>query len=260
MGRKTHRACHALMACIGAVLLSQCGAPGREVHHDVIDYGAFTHLRIYRPEGGVRHLAVLLSGDGGWGAPLDTIAAGLAARGALVAGIDAREWLAALNRADSPCSAPGITLADLGHYLRKHYDLPAQAPVLIGHSAGASLAYVALAQSQPGEFAGALTLSLCADLDLLRPLCPAPPLRDTPRAGGVRLIPGGALPGPWIALQGLEDRECPVAAGREFAQGVPGSRFVVLPGVGHSYRDASRWWGAFMSSYDALAAAAPAIP
>jgi type IV secretory pathway VirJ component len=252
--------CRALMACIGTLLLCQCGASGQGLHHDVIAYGAFARLRVYRPEGPIRHVALLLSGDGGWGAPLDALASALAARGSLVAGIDAREWLVALNRAGPTCVAPGTELADLGRYLKERYAAPAQHPVLIGHSAGASLAYVALAQSRPADFAGALTLSFCTDLDLSPPLCPAAPLQVTPRAGGVRLRPGGAVPGPWIALQGLEDRECPPAEGREFAHGVPGSRFVGLPGVGHSYRDAGRWWGAFMSSYDTLASSAPATP
>jgi pimeloyl-ACP methyl ester carboxylesterase len=68
------------------------------------------------------------------------------------------------------------------------------------------------------------------------------------------------MPCPGLALHGLEDRECPVLEGREFVQGVPGSRFVALPGVGHSYRDAGSWWGAFMSSYDTLATTAAVTP
>jgi len=249
------------MACIGTLLLCQCGATGRGVHHDVIAHGAFAQLRIYRPQDPPRHIALLLSGDGGWGAPLEAIAAGLAARGALVAGIDTREWLAALNRSGSPCIAPGAQLADLGHYLEERYAAAAPAPVLIGHSAGASLAYVALAQGKPGDFAGALTLSFCTEMDLKRPLCPAAALRGTPRSAGVRLLPGGVLPAPWIALHGLDDEECPAPEAREFVGAVPGSRFVALPGVGHAYRDSRRWWEAFLSSYDTLAAGAgPAAP
>ena len=254
------RACRALWVCIGTLLLCQCSAAGPAVHPDVIAHGAFGHLRIYRPQGPIRHLAVLLSGDGGWGTPAEAIASGLAARGSLVAGVDAREWLAALNQADSPCIDAGAALADLGLYLKARYLVPGQQPVLIGHSAGASLVYVALAQSRPAEFAGALTLSFCADLDLARPLCPAAALRDAPRAGGLRLQPAGVQPGPWIALHGLEDRECPAPEARAFAQGVPGSRFIALPGVGHSYRDAGRWWTAFMASYGTLAATAVALP
>lgn len=252
--------CARLMACIGTLLLCQCGASGRGVHHDVIAYGAFAPLRIYRPQAPPRHLAMLLSGDGGWGAPLEAIAAGLTARGSLVAGIDTREWLAALNRPGSPCIGPGAQLADLGHYLKERYAVAPQAPVLIGHSAGASLAYVALAQGKPADFAGALTLSFCTDLDLKEPLCPAPALRGTPRAAGIRLLPAGALPGPWIALHGLDDQECPASEGLQFAHGVPGSRFVALPGVGHAYRDPGRWWGAFLSSYDTLASGAGPAP
>ncbi len=254
------RACHALMVCIGTLLLCQCGAIGRGMHHDVITHGAFARLRIYRPQGPPQHLALLLSGDGGWGAPLEAIAAGLAVRGSLVAGIDTRDWLAVLNRSGSPCIDPGAELAELGHYLKERYAVAPQAPILIGHSAGASLAYVALAQGRPADFAGALTLSFCTDLDLSRPLCPAAALHGAPRAGGVRLLPAGALHGPWIALHGLDDQECPAAEGRQFARGVPGSRFVALPGVGHSYRDPRAWWGAFLSSYDTLAAGTGPAP
>ena len=236
------------------VLLCQCSASVEGVHHDVISHGQFSHLRIYRPPAPARQLALLLSGDGGWGADLDSIAQRLALRGSFVAGIDTREWLAVLANSPSSCIAPGAYLAGLGRELQQQYHLPAGAPILIGHSAGATLAYVALAQARPQEFAGALTLSFCADLDLGRPLCPAMPLRATPIASGARLQPGGALSARWIALHGIEDRVCPVAQARAFAQAVPGARFLPLPGVGHSYEDMPRWWGAFLGSYEELAA------
>ena len=96
-----------------------------------------------------------------------------------------------------------------------------------------------LASRSPGaarEFAGALTLSFCADLDLRRPLCPGGSLRATPIPSGAHLLPGGALPARWIALHGIQDQVCPVGPARAFAQAVPGARFRPLPGVGHSYR------------------------
>jgi type IV secretory pathway VirJ component len=174
---------------------------------------------------------------------VEGIASGLAARGFLVAGVDSREWLAVLRQSPSACISPGGELADLGHYVQEHYRVSSAAPVLVGHSAGATLAYVAVAGGRPGQFAGLLTLSFCADLDLTRPVCRAAAFRATPRADGVRLTPAGALPAPWIALHGLEDRECPASKGRDFAHGVPGRRFVPLPGVTHAYRDAGRWGG-----------------
>ena len=64
--------------------------------------------------------------------------------------------------------------------------------------------------------------------------------------------PGGVLPAPWIALHGIQDSVCPVGPARAFVQDVPGARFLPLPGVGHSYTDMRRWWGAFISSYEEL--------
>jgi type IV secretory pathway VirJ component len=252
LGRGVARA---LSASACALLLSHCGAAGDGVHHDVISHGQFLRVQIYRPDTAVASLVLLLSGDGGWDSELNTLAQRLARRGILVAGIDVREWLETLARSATSCSAPGAYLADLGRYLQVQYRLSPSPPLLIGHSAGATLAYVALAQSRPRDFAGAITLSFCADLDLARPLCSAPSLHETPRSAGVRLIPGGALPAPWIGLHWLDDRECPAEEARAFAAAIPDAHFVPLPGQGHTYDDPDRWWGPFIAAYQQLTAA-----
>ena len=126
--------------------------------------------------------------------------------------------------------------------------------MIIGYSAGASLAFVALAQSPAGAFSGALTLSFCADLDLAKPLCPDHGVAPLPRGGGVRLRPPPALPAPWIALHGLEDEVCPVADSRTFTAAIPGARFVPLPELDHEYRHMDRWWPAFAAAYGQLLA------
>jgi type IV secretory pathway VirJ component len=223
----------------------------------VISYGQFSHLRVFRPQAPGRHLALLLSGDGGWGPELDGIAEKLTLQGALVAGVDVREWLVTLEQAAPSCVAPGASLAQLARYLQGEYAIPAAPPVLIGHSAGATLAYVALAEARPHTFAGALTLSFCADLDLRKPLCAAPALRQTPSRAGVRLFPAGALPAPWVSLHGLNDRECPAAAARDFVEAIPGARFIAIPDNGHIYEASGYWWGPFIHAYQALAAPVP---
>jgi type IV secretory pathway VirJ component len=257
IGRRVLRA---LCLSVGAALLCQCSAPGGGVHQEVIAHGQFAHLRIYRSDASVRHLALLLSGDGGWDSGSEAIAQKLALQGTLVAGIDARDWLATLEQAAPSCVAPGAYLADLVHYLQAQYAIETRPPVLIGHSAGATLAYVALVQARPHTFAAVLTLSFCADLDLSKPLCPAPALRVAPRAAGVRLLPGGALPDPWVTLHGLDDRVCPAAEARRFADAIPGARFIPVPDNGHSYGSSGDWWGAFIDSYHRLIAAPPPNP
>jgi type IV secretory pathway VirJ component len=221
-----------LLLAASAALLCQCGAPAGGVHQEVIHEGQFAQLRLFQPPGAVRHLVLLLSGDGGWGPGLHAIAQRFALGGTAVAGIDVREWREALERAASTCVCPGASLAQLGRSRQARYGFR-ERPVLVGHSARTTLAYVALAQGRVQDFRGAVTLSFCADLDLAKLLCAAPALRAPPRAAGVRLAPG-ALPIPWIGLHGLEDRECPAAAGCAFVEAVPGARFVPLPREGHS--------------------------
>jgi type IV secretory pathway VirJ component len=227
---------------------------------DRLTHRPFNELRIYRPHPPVQHLALLLSGDGGWGGPLPEIARRLSDEGTLVAGIDVRDLFSSYARDPQSCVSPGADLADLAHYLEQRYALPDAPPVLIGHSAGATLAYVALAQSPTGTFAGALTLSFCADLDLSKPLCSAPGLRSLPRTSGVRLLPSpSALPAPWSALHGLDDTVCPAAEAREFVGALPGARFIGLPGITHSYHHVNRWWPSFESAWRQLAAPGPGV-
>ncbi len=245
-----------LLLVAGAVLLCQCGAPAGGVHQDVIQDGQFGPLRLFQPPGPAHHLVLLLSGDGGWDPAVEAIAQRLALRGTVVAGIDVRTWRAALEHAASTCVSPGAALAQLGRSLQARYGLR-ERPALVGHSAGATLAYVALAQGRAQDFRGAVTLSFCAELDLAKPLCAAAALRSTPRPNGVRLVPGGALSAPWIGLHGLDDRECPAAEGRAFVEAVPGARFVPLPGQGHSYGDIDSWWTPFNAAYGSLTAQHP---
>jgi type IV secretory pathway VirJ component len=248
-------------AAAGMALLTQCSYPP-VAPAEVLSHGRFERVRVYRPPGAAQHLALLLSGDGGWTSALGSIAQRLTGNGTLVAGIDSRQLLASLGHDPASCLSPGADLAELSAYLRTRYRLTPAPAVLIGHSAGASLAFVALAQSSAGTFAGALTMSFCTELDLARPLCRTPALQYSVRAGGVRLLPAGPLPAPWIALQALEDTECPAADGRAFAAATPGARFVGLPQLTHSYHYMKRWWGPFDTAYRQLAAmpAAPASP
>src|SRR5262249_6621685 len=157
-----------------------------------------------------------------------------------VAGIDVRDLFSSLERNSRNCVSPGTDLADLTHYLQQRYALPLRPPVLIGYSAGATLAYVALAGAPSGTFAGALTLSFCADLDLSKPLCATPGLRSEAGGAGMRLLPAPALPAPWIALHGLDDTECPAAEAREFTSALSGAHFIGLPGITHRYHHMNR--------------------
>lgn len=246
-----------LLAALAALLLTQCALVERAGHPQLISAGPFSSVHIYQPSGPAQHLALVLSGDGGWSYNIASIARQLATRGTLVAGIDTREWLAHLADATDGCISPGAELVRLAHELQRRYSLSPQPPVLIGHSAGATLAFVALAQAPAGSFAGALTLSFCADLDLEKPLCEARAVPSRPRSGGVTLLPPAHIAAPWVALHGLADTVCPASDSQSFAGALPGARFVPLPGVTHSYQYRSSWWAPFAAAYAQLAGTGP---
>jgi type IV secretory pathway VirJ component len=247
------RAWRPALAALTGLILVQCASVDDARRSEVTSFGRFHELHLYLPPGPPQRLALLLSGDRGWSYHIASIARQLATDGTLVAGVDVRDLLASFSSDPAACVSPADDLAGLARALEQRYAVPPAAPVLIGHSAGATLAFIALAQAPPGTFAGAVTLSFCADFDLVKPLCHALAVPSTPRSGGVRLQPPAALPAPWIALHGLDDHECPPADSSSFAAALAGARFVPLAGVSHSYLRRDRWWPQFAAAYRELA-------
>ena len=248
-----------LLGLIGLILRSGLFAGG-----DVLSHGRFHDVHIYRPKSDVQHFVMFFSGDGGWDDGLADIARALAAQGTLVAGIDTSDLFEELEKDGGKCVFPVGDMENLSHFVQAYYKLPTYfTPILIGHSAGASLVYAALAQAPPGTFTGALSLSFCADLDLHKPLCKAANLDYTARADGegVRLTPPTKpLSAPWVAIHGSEDEVCSIAEARSFVANTPDARFVELPGITHNYGDMASWMPQFDSAYASIVAHEPPHP
>lgn len=243
-------------AAITAFALLALFVAGNAAGADALSHARFKHVEVFRPNGEVKHFALLMSGDGGWSTKLAAIAESLAADGTMVAGIDTAELFTSLEKDGGSCVAPDGDLENLSHYIQAYYKLPTYfTPILIGHSAGATLAYTTLAQAPPGIFAGAVTLSFCVDLDLRKPLCQTQGLRFKPLAhgAGVRLLPPSQLHEPWIALHGTRDRVCPISRARAFIAKTPGARLIELPGVTHNYSGTQDWLPQFDAAYASIA-------
>jgi type IV secretory pathway VirJ component len=235
-----------------ALLLALAFCPAARA--ETLAHGRFKHVEIFRPQGEVKHFALLMSGDGGWSSRLGKIAGALAADGTLVAGVDTAELFASLEKDGGNCVSPDGDLENLSHYVQAYYKVPTYfTPILIGHSAGATLAYTSLAQAPQGIFGGALTLSFCVDLDLRKPLCQAQSLRYRPLRSGVRLLPPAQLHAPWVALHGTDDHVCSIAEARTFIAQTKGARLVELPGVTHSYRGTD-WLPQLKTAFDSVVA------
>jgi type IV secretory pathway VirJ component len=241
---------------IGCTAQAQIRSPGPEITTEILSHGRFKHVEVFRPKGQVRHFALLLSGDGGWTRKLASIAAALAADGTMIGGIDTAELFEDLDKDGGRCVSPVGDLENLSHYVQAYYKLPTYfTPVLIGHSAGATLAYSSLAQAPVGIFAGALTLSFCVDLDLHKPLCQERALHSTMQPGGAgsRLLPASQLPAPWIALHGTQDHVCSIGEARSFIAQTRGASLVELPRVAHNYSGTSDWLPQLKTAFASLA-------
>jgi type IV secretory pathway VirJ component len=235
-------------------------AVGGTASAESLSHGRFKDVHIYRPVGKVGHVVLFLSGDGGWNRRLVTMANTMVADGALVIGIDVPELFEALEADGASCVFPDGDLENLSHYVQAYYKLPTYfTPMLVGYSTGATLAYAMIAQAPPGIFAGALSLSFCADLDLRKPLCKGEGLNFSTRKDGegVRLIPASNLRVPWIALHGSVDQECPASEAREFVAQTHPAQFVDLPDVGHDYARSNRWLPQFRAAYSSILDAQP---
>jgi type IV secretory pathway VirJ component len=239
-------------------------APGGSGGVERLSHGRFRDVPVFRPHGEVRHFAFILSGDGGWSSSLAAIANHLASRGTLVVGIDTARLYANLETDGAACVFPDGDLENLSRFVQAYYHLPNYfTPLLIGHSAGASMVYAMLAQAPPGTFGGALSMSFCVDLDLRKPLCPSGELRYTPlpHGEGARLLPAARLPAPWIAVHGRDDDVCPVSEARDFTARVNGAQFIELRGVDHNYGNPRAWTAQFDAAVDTLTAQdQPSLP
>jgi len=233
-----------LVAAICA-LLSCASGLATAAPSETFDFGRFGEVSVYRPEAEPRDVVLFVSGDGGWNLGAVAMAERLAAKDAVVAGIDIRHYLAQLEKSTEKCASPDVDFENLSRYLQSKLGLKRYLqPTLVGYSSGAALVYATLAGSPDGLFKGALSIGFCPDLDLNKPLCAASGI-ETPRLAskgvppGVNLLPAKKLPGKWIALRGQLDQVCAAPAVQEFAAKVPGSEIVVLPRVGHGELDAA---------------------
>ena len=253
------------MRGLGLAALCLCGASlaagvaGAAAAPQDLVLGRFGKVTVYRPAGEPRDLVLFLSGDGGWNLGVVAMAERLAARGAVVAGIDIRHYLAELEQAEEPCVSPAVDAETLSRDLQAELALPPTlTPTLVGYSSGATLVYATLAQAPAGLFKGALSLGFCPDLDLRKPLCKGSGIESTPRLDrkgvlkGVDFLPVSSLHGRWIALQGQTDQVCPAPATEKFIAMVPGADLVLLPKVGHGYSVERNWVPQYEAAFERI--------
>jgi type IV secretory pathway VirJ component len=251
----------AWMFVVAALLQLPGGAFAAE---EALRYGRVGTVTLYHRTPRPPHVALFISGDGGWNLGVVDMARELAGLDALVIGIDIRTFLRSLERATEPCAYPAADLEALSKFVQKKLGyMEYVPPVLVGYSSGATLVYAVLVQAPAGTFRGAISLGFCPDLELTRPLCRGDGglAWKTPAKGkGYLFLPAPGLETPWVALQGAIDQVCSPADTAAFVRQSGRAEIVLLPKVGHGFAVPRNWLPQFKEEFGRLAHRAEAEP
>lgn len=129
---------------IAAAVLWLCATPPAEAGalahghgEQQIDIPGVGPVMIFRPPSTAESLALFLSPAAGWSEWDTSVARQLAKADTLVAGIDTRQFLTALNEKSGECVDPAAPLEDLATFLKKEFAIREFIqPMLVGHTEG----------------------------------------------------------------------------------------------------------------------------
>jgi type IV secretory pathway VirJ component len=214
----------------------------------------FGKITLYHSTPRPAHIALFISGDGGWNLGVVDMARELEGMDALVAGVDIRHYMKSSTADPNKCWDPGTDFAELGKALEKKFGYPDNSgkgePVLVGYSSGATIVYAAMAQAPAHTFRGGLSLGFCPDLIVNHPICKgreASWIRD-PHGKGVDFQPV-PLTDPWLAFQGDIDQICTPGDTRTYLSKVENGELVWLHKVGHGFSVPKNWMRQFKEGF-----------
>lgn len=230
---------------------------------DTLRFERFGSVAIYGQTPHPAHVALFVSGDGGWNQGVVDMARSLATLDTLVVGVDITHYLKEIAAAKEECTDAAADFEALSEYVQRERGFPEfTQPVLVGYSSGATLVYAVLSQSPPGTFLGGISLGFCPDLPLTRPMCRGngPESSRSTHPAGYSFAPAPWLATPWIVLQGEMDQVCSPTVTDTFVGKTGNARIVRLPGVGHGYSVPKNWLPQFREAFQSLVASAGREP
>ncbi|PZX92736.1 virulence factor [Flavobacterium aquariorum] len=220
--------------------------------NDVVNYGSFGNVAIYKPTGTPKAFVLFISGDGGWNQGVVDIAKNIANQGAMVAGVNILSYYRNTKKLNVKCYYPASDFENLSLEIQKRYHFPNYfKPILVGYSSGATLVYGALAQAPANTFKGAVVMGFCPDIKLDKTLCNGTALTTKVLKPGKSfyLNPSEKLTAPFIVLQGLKDLDCPFADAIKYGKEVNAEQLIGLPKVGHGFSVTKNWLPQFSTAY-----------
>jgi type IV secretory pathway VirJ component len=219
---------------------------------ETFDLEPFGKVTVYHQTARPTHVALFISGDGGWNLGVVDMARELAGMDALVAGVDIRHYMKASTANPDKCWDPGTDFAELGRAVEKRFGYTTHvAPIIVGYSSGATIVYAAMVQAPPHTFHGGLSLGFCPDLIVNHPICKGHGLAWTHDAQGkgVDFSPTSTLEDHWIAFQGDIDQICTPEDTRTYLKQVDNGELVWLHKVGHGFSVPKNWMPQFKDGF-----------
>lgn len=165
------------LALLALLSLAIGGVPGVGIAAaETMDGGRLGNLQVASPPGEVQDFVVLLSDRAGWTQADAEAAASLAAKGALVVGVDTPAYLKRLDATEAACQYGAGDIDDLSRQVQRERGTTIyRTPIVVGVGAGGALAERILAQAPPNTIAGALALNPTGEVAVRVPFCAGPP-------------------------------------------------------------------------------------
>lgn len=219
-----------------------------------ITVAPFGDIAILRPSGETKSVAFFFSSENGWDPVATAMAGYMTDADTLVLGIDMAVFTRNLGSYGKSCFYLAGVLQDTARAVEKQLDLKDYVePMVVGYSAGATMAYAAVAGSPPNTFKGGLALSLCPDATVAHALCKAVNFPAIPAAG--KLAAAAALPAPFTVLQGADDKTCAPDKTHSFFQSMNAATVVDLPKLGHEFLNPPDYQPQLIDEYWTIAGA-----
>jgi type IV secretory pathway VirJ component len=218
-------------AALAAVLASRVAAASAATIESTATLDPFGKVELYREAAHPGRVVLFLSDADGWNRPDVECARAIASLDALVVGVDLPRYLATIAERGGDELYPFADLEVLSQFVQKRLRLPVYVPpVVVGHGAGATMAYAVAAQARPTSVGAAVSLGFCPDLALPKPLGRGSGLliEATERPGVYRLRPSRALAAPWTVLQNHAPKGCDPHDAHRFVDAAAGAELVAL--------------------------------
>jgi type IV secretory pathway VirJ component len=212
------------------LLLSLLPAMAGAATQGSFKFGRFGTVPFVKPQGEPKRVVLLLSSEKGTGEREAAMAKELAAAGSLVFQVDSAHYFSTAGNGQGRLY-PAVNFEVLSQAGQKEAEVKAyHQPVLMGTGIGATLAYIALAESPSDTFSGAVSDGFCAVLDSDKPFRRGNGLEtDNKWKGpGLLLRPNPAIENPWLLLE-RPGAKCAAGPPTNFLKTVDTAKLIPAP-------------------------------